>query len=219
MIRIWLADDHAIFREGLKQILSEQPDFKIVGEATSGDDLLARLDATLCDVVLLDLSMPGANGIGLVREVASRGRHRVVVLSMHEERQYVIEALKAGAVGYVTKASASDQLIDATRKAAAGELAVSPALSQAMLRKMLEPEEVRPHEKLSPRERQIFDMLVTGKTVSAIAQALDLSVKTVSTHKSNLLLKMDADNTADLVRYALTKIAPDALLRRSSEKS
>lgn len=206
MIRIWIADDHAIFREGLKQLLGDQPDFAIVGEATSGEELIRRLDEAPCDVVLLDLSMPGASGIALVREVAAHGGgQRVVVLSMHEERQYVIEALKAGAVGYVTKSSASDQLFDALRKAAAGELAVSPAASHAMIRQMLEPEDPRPHERLTARERQIFDMLVAGKTVSAIAHALDLSVKTASTHKSNVLVKMGAATTADLVRYALAK--------------
>lgn len=205
MITICIADDHAIFREGLRQILSEQPDFAIVGEATSGDELLRRLGETTADVVLLDLSMPGASGVGLVREVAARGDCRVVVLSMHEERQYVIEALKAGAVGYVTKASASDQLFDAVRKAAAGEFAVGPTVSQAMIRQMLEPEEPRPHERLTARERQIFDLLVAGETVSAIAHALGLSVKTASTHKANVLIKMGAKTTADLVRYALAK--------------
>lgn len=206
MIRIWIADDHAIFRDGLKQILVEQQDFEIVGEANNGDDLLRGLEDRPCDVALLDLSMPGTSGVELVRTVVQRpGGHRVVVLSMHDERQYVIEALKAGAVGYVTKSSASDQLFQTIRSAAAGELSVSPAASQAMIRQMLEPEPARPHERLSARERQIFDMLVAGRTVSAIAHALDLSVKTVSTHKSNLLVKMDAATTADLVRYAIAK--------------
>ncbi|GLS45983.1 response regulator transcription factor [Methylobacterium brachythecii] len=203
MIRLFIADDHTIFREGLKQILSEQDDFEIVGEATTGDGLVERISALVCDVVLLDLSMPGRSGIGLVRDVASIGGSRVVVLSMHEERQYVIEAMKAGAVGYVTKASASDQLIETIRKTAAGERVVSPSASQALIRQMLEPEP--PHTALSPRERQIFDRLVTGRSVSAIARELDVSIKTVSTHKSNVLLKLDAGTTADLVRYALAR--------------
>lgn len=201
MIRLFIADDHAIFREGLKQILAEQADFEIVGEATTGDGLVERLGALRCDVVLLDLSMPGRSGIALVREVAAAGSVRVVVLSMHDERQYVIEALKAGAAGYVTKAGASDQLIETIRKAAAGERVVSPSASQALIRQMLEPE--LPHTALTPRERQIFDRLVAGLSVSAIARQLDLSIKTVSTHKSNLLIKLDAGTTADLVRYAL----------------
>lgn len=201
MIRLFIADDHAIFREGLKQILAEQVDFTIVGEATTGDGLVDRLGALGCDVVLLDLSMPGRSGIPLVRDVAAAGTVRIVVLSMHDERQYVIEALKAGAAGYVTKAGASDQLIETIRKAAAGERVVSPSASQALIRQMLEPE--LPHTALTPRERQIFDRLVAGLSVSAIARQLDLSIKTVSTHKSNLLMKLEAGTTADLVRYAL----------------
>lgn len=201
MIRLFIADDHAIFREGLKQILAEQADFEIVGEATTGDGLVERLGTLGCEVVLLDLSMPGRSGIALVRDVAAAGSVRVVVLSMHDERQYVIEALKAGAAGYVTKASASDQLIETIRKAAAGERVVSPSASQALIRQMLEPE--LPHMALTPRERQIFDRLVAGLSVSAIARQLDLSIKTVSTHKSNVLIKLDAGSAADLVRYAL----------------
>ncbi|WP_336491586.1 response regulator transcription factor [Methylobacterium nigriterrae] len=204
MIRVWIADDHTIFREGLKQILVEQPDFAIVGEATNGDDLIHRLAEAPCDVVLLDLSMPGRSGIGLVRDVARRpGGHRVVVLSMHEEQQYVIEALKAGASGYVTKSSASDQLYQTIRKAAAGERVVSSTASEALLRQWLEPEPA--HASLTPRERQIFDMLVAGRKVSAIARSLKLSVKTVSSHKCNVLYKMNAETTADLVRYALAR--------------
>lgn len=206
MIRIWIADDHTIFRDGLKQILIEQPDFEIVGEATNGDDLLAGLNRRPCDVALLDLSMPGTSGVELVRIVTGQpGGHRVVVLSMHDERQYVIEALKAGAVGYVSKSSASDQLFQTIRSAAAGELSVSPSASQAMILEMMRPEPARPHERLSARERQVFDLLVAGRTVSAIARALGLSVKTVSTHKSNVLIKMSVETTADLVRYALAK--------------
>ncbi|GEP10098.1 response regulator [Methylobacterium gnaphalii] len=203
MIRLFIADDHAIFREGLKQILAEQADFEIVGEATTGNGLVERLATAACDVVLLDLSMPGRSGVALVREVAAAGTARIVVLSMHEERQYVIEALKAGAAGYVTKASASDQLIETIRKTAAGERVVSPSASQALIRQMLEPD--LPHTALTPRERQIFDRLVGGRSVSAIARELDLSIKTVSTHKSNVLLKLDAGTTADLVRYAIAR--------------
>ena len=128
MIRILIADDHAIFRQGLKQILADEPECRLVGEATNGDDLLARLRAIPCDVVLLDLSMPGRSGIGLVRDVQeTNGGQKVIVLSMHEEHQYIVEALKAGAVGYVTKASASEQLIEAIRKVSRGEVFVSAA--------------------------------------------------------------------------------------------
>jgi DNA-binding NarL/FixJ family response regulator len=203
MIRIVIADDHTIFREGLKQILAEESDFTLVGEATNGDDLLAHLNETPCDIVLLDLSMPGISGIALVRAVSEAdGAHRIIVLSMHEEHQYVVEALKAGAAGYVTKNSASDQLIASIRKVSHGELFVSAAASAAVLREARAPGDL-PHTRLTPREREVFDLLVAGQKMSKIARDLDLSIKTVSTHKTNLLAKMDAETTADLVRYAL----------------
>jgi len=204
VIRIVIADDHTIFREGLKQILAEESDFTLVGEATNGDDLMARLGTAACDIVLLDLSMPGVSGIALVRKVSeAEGGHRIIVLSMHEEHQYVVEALKAGAAGYVTKNSASDQLIAAIRKVSHGELFVSAAASAAMLREARVAGGDLPHTRLTPREREVFDLLVAGHKMSTIARDLDLSIKTVSTHKANLLAKMDAETTADLVRYAL----------------
>ena len=203
MICVLIAEDHAIFREGLKQILCEENDVVLVGEVNNGPDLLKRLAGTSCDVVLLDLSMPGLSGIALVRAVReAAGEHRILVLSMHEEHQYVLEALKAGATGYVTKNSASEELIAALRKVASGELFVSAAASAAVLRELRAPSDL-PHTRLTPREREIFDLLVAGKKMSNIARDLNLSIKTVSTHKTNLLAKMDAGTTADLVRYAL----------------
>jgi two-component system invasion response regulator UvrY len=203
MIGLFVADDHTIFREGLKQMLAEESDFKIVGEATNGDDLLAQLGSLTCDIVLLDLTMPGRSGITLLREVAETEKWRVIVLSMHEEDQYVIEALKAGAAGYVTKNSALDQLILAIRKVIKGELFVSAAASQSLIRQARAPQGPLPHTKLTPREREVFDLLVLGRKMSDIARELGLSIKTASTHKTNLLNKMNAETTADLVRYAL----------------
>ena len=203
MIRIFIADDHTIFREGLKQILSDEADIDIVGEATDGDELLSQLPFAPCEIVLLDLTMPGRSGIPLLKEIAAAENRRVVVLSMHEEDQYVVEAMKAGAAGYVTKNSASDQLIQAIRKVAKGELFVSPTASQSLLRQFRTPQPELPHARLTPREREVFDLLVRGRKMSDIARRLNLSIKTVSTHKTNLLHKMQADTTADLVRYAL----------------
>lgn len=204
MIRLFIVDDHTIFREGLKQILQEEADLQIVGEATNGDELLAQLPASSCDIVLLDLSMPGRSGMALLKEVnACPGERRVVVLSMHEEHQYIVEALKAGAAGYVTKNSASGQLIQTIRKVAQGELFVSAAASPGMIREARASTMDLPHTRLTPREREVFDLLVQGRKMSDIARELNLSIKTVSTHKSNLLHKMNAETTADLVRYAL----------------
>lgn len=203
-MRILIADDHAIFRQGLKQILAEEPDCQLVGEATNGDDLLAELHSKPCEIVLLDLSMPGRSGVGLVRDVyEAKGRHKIIVLSMHEEQQYIAEALKAGAAGYVTKNSASDQLIQAIRKVARGEVFVSAAASQTSLKGAHARQPELPHTRLTPREREVFDMLVAGRKMSHIARDLGLSIKTVSTHKTNLLFKMDVASTADLVRYAM----------------
>jgi len=204
MIRILIADDHAIFRQGLKQILAAEVDCHLIGEATNGDELLSQLHKTPCDIVLLDLSMPGHSGIGLVRDISeATGRHKVIVLSMHEEHQYIVEALKAGAVGYVTKNSASDQLIQAVRKVSRGEVFVSAAGSQGAVQEARTRHSGLPHTKLTPREREVFDLLVAGRKMSHIARELGLSIKTVSTHKTNLLSKMDAGGTADLVRYAM----------------
>jgi DNA-binding NarL/FixJ family response regulator len=203
MIRIFIADDHTIFREGLKQILGDQADIDIVDEATDGDELLARLPSTPCDIILLDLTMPGRSGISLLREIAAGENRRVVVLSMHEEDQYVVEALKAGAAGYVTKNSASDQLIQAIRKVMKGELFVSSAASQSLLRQIRAPQPELPHSRLTPREREVFDLLVSGRKMSDIARKLNLSIKTASTHKTNLMRKMQAETTADLIRYAM----------------
>jgi len=203
MTRLFVADDHTIFREGLRQMLAEEADFRIVGEATNGDELLAQLGSLSCDIVLLDLTMPGPSGISLLREVASSDKWRVVVLSMHEDDQYIVEALKAGAAGYVTKNSALDQLILAIRKVVKGELFVSAAASQSLIRQARAPREPLPHTRLTPREREVFDLLVLGRKMSDIARELGLSIKTASTHKTNLLNKMQAQTTADLVRYAL----------------
>lgn len=203
-MRILIADDHAIFREGLKLILADEPDYRLVGEATNGDDLLAQLQSQPCEIVLLDLSMPGRSGISLVRDVCeARGGHKIVVLSMHEEHQYVAEALKAGAAGYVTKSSASDQLIQAIRKVARGEIFVSTSASQVNMSVAHARKRELPHTRLTPREREVFDMLVVGRRMSQIARSLGLSIKTVSTHKTNLLFKMEAASTADLIRYAM----------------
>ncbi|TAN09738.1 MAG: response regulator transcription factor [Rhizobiaceae bacterium] len=204
MIRLIIADDHTIFREGLKQILAEEIDLALVAEAANGIELLARLGEVACDIVLLDLSMPGHSGIALVRAVGEvPGGHRIVVLSMHEERQYVAESLKAGAAGYVTKNSASDQLLTAIRKVFRGEIFVSAAVPLPVPGQLRAEGGGLPHTRLTPREREVFDLLIAGRKLSRIARDLNLSIKTVSTHKSNLLLKMGAETTADLVRYAL----------------
>lgn len=204
MIRVLLADDHTIVRAGLKEILDGTGDIRVVAEAASGNETLARVRDTELDVVVLDLSMPGRSGIELIKQIRSeRSKLRVLVLSMHSEAQYAVRALKAGASGYLTKEGAADQLVAAIRRIAAGGAFVSPETAERLALDFTQPDDALPHARLSDREFQVFQAIVAGRSVSAIAKQLSLSVKTVSTHKANLMEKMRIDNQAELVRYAV----------------
>jgi DNA-binding NarL/FixJ family response regulator len=204
MIRVLLADDHAIVRTGLKEILADTGDIVVTGEAGSGHEALARIREDKYDVVVLDLSMPGRSGIELIKQIkGERAAPRVLVLSMHSEAQYAVRALKAGASGYLTKESAADQLVAAIRRIAAGGAFVSPETAERLALDFNQPADSAPHTRLSDREYQVFQLIVAGESVSEIAKRLSLSVKTVSTHKTNLMDKMGIDNQVELVRYAL----------------
>lgn len=204
MTRVMLADDHSIVRTGLKQVLSEAPEFTVCAEAATGDDVLALVRQAPPDVLVLDMSMPGRSGIELIRMLKGEfPRLAILVLSMHKEEQYAVRAIKAGAAGYLTKDSASDQLIGALRKVAAGGVFISPTVAERLALEYGTRHERLPHTRLSDREYQIFQMIVAGDTITAISERLCLSVKTVSTHKSRILQKMDLGNTAELIRYAV----------------
>ena len=204
MIRIMVADDHAIIRDGLKQIIGFNTDMEVVAEAGSGDEVLQQLRKTPCDMLLMDLSMPGKNGIALIQQVkASHPKLGVLVLSMHQESQYAVQAIRAGASGYITKSMASQQLIEGIRKVARGGSFISAAVAEKLVQQMHKPEGDLPHARLTSREFQIFQMLVEGRSVNEIADALSLSNKTVSTHKANIQQKMDIETTAGLVHYAM----------------
>jgi DNA-binding NarL/FixJ family response regulator len=205
MIRIVVADDHTIVREGLKQLLATTGDLQVVAEAADGHQALERVRALEFDVLLLDMSMPGKSGIELIRQVhGEKPRLRILVLSMHEEHQYAVRAIRAGAAGYLTKESASAQLVAAIRKVAAGGAFISAEVAQQLALSAMPGAQSLPHEALSDREFQVFRMIAEGKSVTDIAERLNLSVKTVSTHKANVLHKLEMSTTADLVRYALT---------------
>jgi len=211
MIRILLADDHAIVREGLKRILSTVPDFQVVGEAADGTQVMQLARETQFDLLLLDLSMPGRSGMELIRLVkAEKPRARILVLSMHQETQYAVRAIKSGASGYLTKESASAELEQALRKIAAGGAYVSADVAQQLALGAMPDHEAAPHETLSQREFEVFRQLVAGASVTEIAQALHLSVKTVSTHKTHLMQKLGVHNPAELVRYAIRHGLADA---------
>ena len=205
MIRIVVADDHTIVREGLKGLLAAAGDIEVVGEASDGGQVMERVRALDFDLLLLDMSMPGRSGIELIRQVRSeKPRLRIVILSMHEESQYAVRAIRAGAAGYLTKESASRQLVEAIRKVAAGGAFISAEVAQQLALGAMPDAKGPPHTTLSDREFQIFRMIAEGKSVSEIAERLNLSVKTVSTHKSNILQKMNMSTHAELIKYAIT---------------
>ena len=205
MIRVVLADDHTIVREGLKQLLTAAGDMQVVGEAQNGHEVMERVRGMDFDLLLLDMSMPGKSGIELIKQVrAEKPKLRILVLSMHEEHQYAVRAIRAGAAGYLTKESASRQLVEAIRKVASGGAFISSEVAQQLALGAMPDAKGALHEALSDREFQIFRMIGEGKSISDIAERLNLSVKTVSTHKANILQKMNMTTQAELIRYAIT---------------
>lgn len=205
MIRIVVADDHTTVREGLKQILAGDGEFEVAGEAQNGDEAMERVRTLDFDVLLLDMAMPGPSGIELVKQVrAEKPGLRILVLGLHEEEQYAVRAIRAGAAGYLPKADASSQLVPAVRKVVGGGAYVSSAVAEQLALGAMPDPKGPPHAALSDREFTVFRMLAQGRSISDIAAQLDLSVKTVSTHKANLLRKMHMTRDADLIRYAIT---------------
>jgi len=211
-VRIVLADDHAIVREGLKRIVSDVADFTVAGEAADGTQVMAIVRSLDFDVLVLDLSMPGRSGMELIKLVkAEKPRLRILVLSMHQEMQYAVRAIKSGASGYLTKETAPAQLEHAIRKIAAGGAYISAEVAEQLALGAMPGSDAPPHETLSDREFEVFRALVAGDAVSDIAAKLNLSVKTVSTHKSNLMQKLGLNNQTELVRYALKHGLADPL--------
>ena len=199
-IRVLIADDHSIVRDGLKRILAATADLQVTGEAASGDAALALVKANDYDVVMLDMSMPGLSGLDLIKRLkVERPKLRILVLSMHGEQQYAARALKAGAAGYLNKDSASDQLLGALRKIAGGGVHIGEAAAAGLLQASGK----TAHQALSDREFEVMRLLVEGLGPTEIAERLHLSVKTVSTHKTRILEKLGLGSTAELVRYAM----------------
>lgn len=204
MTRILIADDHTLVREGLKQILAAANDLTVAAEAVDGDQALARVRAEMFDLVLLDMSMPGLSGIDLIKRLKlERPEVKILVLSMHGEHQYAVRAYKAGAAGYLTKDSASAELVSAIRKIAGGGVYISAAGAEQLAVGAMQAGSGPPHTALSDREFEVFRLLAAGISLTAIADSLHLSIKTVSTHKTRILQKMNMASTAELVRYAL----------------
>ena len=203
MIRILVADDHAVVREGLKRILAETSDMVVAGEASTGQEALVQMDAQSWDVVLLDISMPDGSGLDVLKQIVrNHPETSVLVLSVHPEDQYALRVLKAGASGYLTKESAPDQLVQAIRHIASGRRYLSPYLSRKLVSNSGRAHEGAPHERLSDREFQIMRLIVSGKYPKQIANDLRLSVRTIGTYRDRILKKMTLKSNAEIIHYA-----------------
>ena len=204
MIEVIIADDHPIVRAGLKQIIMEQNGITVSGEAANGADLLKQLRQRDYDVVLLDLSMPGMDGIDVLKQLKIDKPHLpVIILTVHPETQYALRVLKAGAAGYLNKTSAADELIQAIRKVQRGGKYISTSLAEKIAFALDGDSDGLPHESLSDREYQVLCLIGSGKSVSQIADSLSLSVKTISTYRARILEKMKMENNAELIHYAV----------------
>lgn len=204
MIKILVVDDHALIRKGLKQLLEDSPDLKIVGETASGTEAVTLLRAQHYDLMLLDINLPDKHGIELLKQFKSeQPALKVIVLSMYPEDQYGLRALKAGAMGYINKQSASEVLIKAIRHVISGKKYISETLAEQLLNNLIGESQELMHQKLSNREYQTLCLMASGKTLSDIAHIMTLSPKTVSVYRSRMLAKMGFTNNAEAIHYAI----------------
>ncbi|HMK55536.1 MAG TPA: response regulator transcription factor [Dissulfurispiraceae bacterium] len=204
MIRVLIADDHNIVRKGMKQILSRVSDIEVVAEAATGQEALEKIWANNYDVVILDISLPGRNGLEILKQIKSqRPKLPVLILSMFPEEQYAVRVFRAGASGYLTKESSKSELVEAIRRISDGKKYVTPSLAEKLAAEF-EPAADRPlHEKLSDREYHILCLIAKGKSSYEIAEELSLSIKTVSSHRSRILEKMLMKSNSELTHYAV----------------
>ncbi|HMV48730.1 MAG TPA: response regulator transcription factor [Blastocatellia bacterium] len=204
MFKILIADDHAVVRRGLRQIINDEPDFEVIGEAQNGQEVLELIDRNNCDVVVLDITMPDKNGLAVLQEAKmTHPQLPVLILSMHPEDQFAVRALKLGASGYLTKESAPEELVGALRKVISGGKYISSTLADQLVAEIGSPLPRPMPDRLSEREFQVLKQIAQGRTIGQIAETMDLSVKTISTYRTRLLLKMKMKTNAELVRYAV----------------
>jgi DNA-binding NarL/FixJ family response regulator len=202
--KVLIADDHTLVRDGLRHILTTSSGFEVVGEASDGPGALALVRSTEAQVLVLDLSMPGRSGVELVKQIkVEKPSLRILVLTMHAEQQYATRAFKAGAAGYLTKESASSELVAAVTKVAAGGVYVSLAMAERFAQSLNEPADALPHQRLSDREFEVLRRICAGQSITDIGEALCVSAKTISTYKARILEKMQMPHEAALVRYAM----------------
>ncbi|MBA4239783.1 MAG: DNA-binding response regulator [Sphingobacteriaceae bacterium] len=204
MIKILIADDHAIVRKGLVQILQEEFPLAEIIEVSNGNEALDMVDKQIWDVILLDITMPGRNGIETLKQIRVNGiKAPVLMLSMHSEEQYAIRVLKAGASGFLSKLSATDELLIAVHRVLSGKKYITASVAEKLAESLGENENKSTHENLSDREMQVLQLIATGKTVSEIAEEISLSVNTISTYRARILEKLNLNNSAELTRYAI----------------
>ncbi len=204
MIKVLVADDHVVVRRGIRQILAETSDIIVGGEAGTADEVMRLVRQETWSAVVLDIKLPGGTGLEILAQIRrERPQLAVLILTVYSEEQYAVRAIKAGASGFLTKESAPDKLIEAVRKVAGGGRYVSAELAEALASFLAGEGKGAPHERLSDREFEVLKMLASGKTVTQVAQELSLSVKTVSTHRTRILKKMDMKTNAELTHYAV----------------
>jgi len=204
MIKVLIADDHPIVREGLKQVIEKASDMKVSGEALNGQEVLDLVYREEWDVLILDFSMPGKGGLDVIRELRrERPKLPILVLSMHPEAELAPRLLKAGAAGYLTKESATRELVAAVRKVFTGGRYVSPALAEKLAMDLAVPSDKQPHDLLSDREYQVLLRIAAGRTAAEIATEFSISIKTVRTYRDRIMEKMSMKNDVELTRYAM----------------
>lgn len=204
MIKVLIADDHSLIREGFKKIIARESDITVVGEAADSSGVMRFLDKQSCDIVVLDITMPGKNGLDILGDIRLRYPDlNVLILSMHAEEHYALRALKNGARGYLTKESAPDELIKAIRKIHGGRMYISQEVAEQLAYNIGGKSEKMPHDDLSDREFQVLQLLAKGKTISEIGEMLAISASTVSTYRQRILEKLNLKNTSELILYAV----------------
>ena len=204
MINILIVDDHLIVREGIKRIINETMDMKIVEEAATGLEAMDLILNNTYDLVLLDISMPGQNGLQTLKQIKKHDKNiHVLMLSMHSEEQYALRTIKAGASGYITKETAPSQLVTAIRKINTGRKFISKEVAELLTTDLYHDEDKDPHENLSDREFEILKMIAKGKATKTIGEELSISPKTVSTYRSRILDKLDMKNNSELIHYVI----------------
>jgi len=205
-IRLFLADDHTLVRQGIAALFANTPDIEVVGECGNGLNVLDGVFETKPDVVVLDLAMPGLNGVDVCRQLTRKAKDvAVLILTMYADEEFIVRSLENGANGYLLKEAAPDQLVEAVRTVARGDLFLGPGVPRSILSRLTSRTEDDPYDRLTSRERQVFQLIAEGKTNRKIAEILGLSVKTVDTHRAHLMRKLDIHDQTSLVKIAIQK--------------